>query len=33
MINSYLGTPALTSRGLVEKDFVQVADFIDQGIL
>ncbi|KRX05445.1 Pyridoxal phosphate-dependent transferase [Pseudocohnilembus persalinus] len=24
------GTPAMTSRGLVEKDFKQVADFIDQ---
>lgn len=27
-----LGTPALTSRGLVEKDFLQVARFIDQGV-
>ena len=25
-----LGTPALTSRGLQEKDMVQVADFIHQ---
>jgi glycine hydroxymethyltransferase len=25
-----IGTPALTSRGLVEKDMLQVADFIDQ---
>uniref|UniRef100_A0AC34QQL9 Serine hydroxymethyltransferase n=1 Tax=Panagrolaimus sp. JU765 TaxID=591449 RepID=A0AC34QQL9_9BILA len=27
-----LGTPALTSRGFVEKDFVQVADFINEAI-
>jgi glycine hydroxymethyltransferase len=27
-----IGTPALTSRGLVEKDFTQVANFIDRGI-
>ena len=26
-----LGTNALTSRGMVEEDFVKVADFIDQG--
>lgn len=26
-----LGTPALTTRGLVEKDFDRVADFLDQG--
>lgn len=25
-----LGTPALTSRGMVEKDFVIVADFLDR---
>jgi len=28
-----LGSPALTSRGLVESDFVQVAEFIHQGVL
>ena len=28
-----LGTPALTSRGLVESDFEKVADFIDFGML
>lgn len=27
-----LGTPALTSRGFKEDDFVQVADFIHEGI-
>jgi len=27
-----LGTPALTTRGLSESDFVQVGDFIDEGI-
>lgn len=27
------GSPALTSRGFVEKDFLKVAEFIDQGIL
>lgn len=27
-----LGTPALTTRGLVEKDFEKVAEFIDRGI-
>mmetsp|Transcript_5134 Transcript_5134/g.5876 ORF Transcript_5134/g.5876 Transcript_5134/m.5876 type:complete len:491 (+) Transcript_5134:27-1499(+) len=27
-----LGSPALTTRGLVEADFEQVADFIDQGV-
>uniref|UniRef100_A0A1I7XAK7 Glycine hydroxymethyltransferase n=1 Tax=Heterorhabditis bacteriophora TaxID=37862 RepID=A0A1I7XAK7_HETBA len=27
-----LGTPALTSRGLLEKDFVKVAEFIHEGI-
>ena len=26
-----IGTPALTSRNLKEADFLQVADFIDQG--
>ena len=26
-----LGTPALTTRGLVEKDIVQVVDYIDRG--
>lgn len=26
-----IGTPALTSRDLKEKDFLQVADFVDQG--
>ncbi len=28
----YPGTPALTTRGLVESDFEKVADFIDRGI-
>ena len=28
-----LGTPALTSRGLVEADTEQVADFIDEGAI
>lgn len=27
-----LGTPALTTRGLVEEDIVKVADFIDKGL-
>jgi len=27
-----LGTPALTSRGLQESDFVHVADFLDRGV-
>ena len=27
-----IGTPALTTRALKEKDFEQVADFIDRGI-
>lgn len=27
-----LGTPAMTSRGMTEKDFDQVADFISQGV-
>jgi glycine hydroxymethyltransferase len=27
-----LGTPALTTRGLVESDFIKVAEFIDRGI-
>jgi len=27
-----LGTPALTSRGFVEKDFVKVAEFLDRAI-
>lgn len=27
-----LGTPAMTTRGLVEKDFAQVARFLDRGI-
>ncbi len=27
-----VGTPALTTRGLVESDFVKVADYIDRGI-
>ena len=27
-----IGTPALTTRGLVEKDILKVADFIDRGI-
>eukprot|EP00898_Chlorokybus_atmophyticus_P001969 jgi/Chlat1/2773/Chrsp187S02949 len=27
-----IGTPALTSRGFTEEDFVKVADFIDRGI-
>jgi glycine hydroxymethyltransferase len=26
-----LGTPAMTSRGLKEKDFEKVAEFIDKG--
>jgi glycine hydroxymethyltransferase len=28
-----LGAPAMTSRGLVEKDFVQIAEFLHQGLL
>lgn len=27
-----LGTPALTTRGLVEKDIIQVAHYVDQAI-
>lgn len=27
-----LGSPALTSRGFIEKDFQQVADFVDQAV-
>lgn len=27
-----LGSPALTSRGLAEADFIKVADFIDEGV-
>ncbi len=27
-----IGTPALTTRGLKEKDFEKIADFIDRGI-
>jgi len=27
-----IGTPAMTTRGLVEKDFDKVAEFIDRGI-
>lgn len=27
-----MGTPALTSRGFVESDFEQVADFVDRGV-
>lgn len=27
-----MGSPALTSRGFVEKDFEQVAEFVHQGI-
>ncbi len=27
-----LGAPAMTSRGLVEKDFVQIAEFIDRAL-
>jgi len=27
-----MGTPALTSRGFVEKDFVKVAEFFDRGV-
>ncbi len=27
-----LGSPAMTTRGLVEKDFVQVADFVHRGV-
>ncbi|KAK3917268.1 Serine hydroxymethyltransferase, cytosolic [Frankliniella fusca] len=27
-----LGTPALTTRGLVEKDIEKVVDFIDRGL-
>lgn len=26
------GTPAMTTRGLLEKDFVEVANFFDRGI-
>ena len=28
-----IGLPALTSRNMFEKDIVQVADFVDQGII
>ena len=27
-----IGTPALTSRGMVEADFVRVAEFLDRGV-
>mmetsp|Transcript_3861 Transcript_3861/g.9838 ORF Transcript_3861/g.9838 Transcript_3861/m.9838 type:complete len:84 (+) Transcript_3861:1-252(+) len=27
-----MGTPALTTRGFLEKDFVKVADFVDRAI-
>jgi glycine hydroxymethyltransferase len=27
-----MGSPAMTSRGLVEKDFAQVGDFVHRGI-
>mmetsp|Transcript_9757 Transcript_9757/g.29351 ORF Transcript_9757/g.29351 Transcript_9757/m.29351 type:complete len:498 (+) Transcript_9757:164-1657(+) len=27
-----IGTPALTTRGFVERDFVRVADFLDRGV-
>lgn len=27
-----IGTPAMTSRGLMEQDFVKVADFIDRAV-
>ena len=27
-----MGSPALTSRGFMEKDFVQVAKIVDQGV-
>lgn len=27
-----MGSPALTSRGFVEKDFVKVAEFVDRAI-
>ncbi len=27
-----VGTPALTTRGLIEKDFEKVAEFMDRGI-
>lgn len=28
----FLGTPAMTSRGLVEKDFEQIAEFLHQAV-
>ena len=28
----YIGTPALTSRGLLEADFAQIAEFFDEGV-
>lgn len=27
-----MGSPALTSRGFVERDFEQVADFVDRAV-
>lgn len=27
-----MGSPALTSRGFIEPDFEQVADFVDRGV-
>ncbi len=27
-----MGSPPLTTRGLIERDFEQVADFVDRGI-
>ena len=28
----YIGTPALTSRGFLEADFVKVAEFFDEAL-
>lgn len=30
---SVLGTPAMTSRGLVEKDFVKIAEYLHQAVV
>jgi glycine hydroxymethyltransferase len=31
-LNAVAGTPAMTSRGLVEKDSVQIAEFLHQAV-
>lgn len=31
-MNDFLGTPAITTRGFVEKDIDRVVDFIDRGL-